>query len=61
MKKSSFAEHVESSKTHINAVTKLNSKQNASKRAGTEVVTIPYSGQIDIRTSITNASQHQIA
>ena len=61
MNKSSFAEHVKSSKTHADAVNKLNSKWKASKRTGTEVVTLPSSGQIDICTSIANASHDQIA
>ena len=60
MKKSSFAEHVKSSKTHTDAVTKLNSKRKASKRTG-QVVTLPSSGQTDICTSIVSASQDQIA
>ena len=61
MKKSSFAEHIKSSKTHADVVTKLNSKRKASKRTGTEVVTLPSSSQVDIRASMANASQDQIA
>ena len=51
-KKSSFAEHVKSSKTHANVVSKLNSKRKASKRTGTEVVTLSSISQIDIRASL---------
>lgn len=52
VKKSSFAEHVKSSKTHANVVSKLNSKRKASKRTGTEVVTLSSISQIDIRASL---------
>ena len=59
--KKSFAEYAKSSKTHANAVTKLNSKRKSVKRTGIEVVTLPSSGQIDIRISMIKTSQDQIA